>query len=326
MKPVRSGPKSDADQDRVERRAVAERVLHLLAEDDAASAPAGVIRSLPARARPAPRTRPRGSGARSARAARPACRTRRPAARDDDDRVAQRRHFLHHVAREQHAAALGAQAADDVAHRARAHDVEPVGRLVEQHVARDRARARAPAPPWSAHRARSPGVRRSAILRHVERLQQLRRARLAARRRTALQLAVVLDVLARRQPRIQARHVRQHAEPRLRPLRLGHGIHVVDRDRARVRPHQRVEHPQRRRLAGAVRPEQARDRAVSAVKLTPSTAVTVPKRFRRFVDADHCAAIPVAGRDPARPATGRTAAASATAGNSYSRPRRCRAR
>ena len=55
---------------------------------------------------------------------------------DDDDAVAERRHLLHDVAREHHAAAVGAQAADHLAHGARAHHIEPVGGFVEDHVAR----------------------------------------------------------------------------------------------------------------------------------------------------------------------------------------------
>ena len=58
------------------------------------------------------------------------------AARDHDDGVAERGDFLHHVAREQHGVAFALEAADDLAHRARAHHVEAVGRLVEQHVLR----------------------------------------------------------------------------------------------------------------------------------------------------------------------------------------------
>ena len=53
---------------------------------------------------------------------------------DDDDRVAECRDFLHDVAREQDAPSRIAQAADDGAHRACAHDVKAVGRLVEQDI------------------------------------------------------------------------------------------------------------------------------------------------------------------------------------------------
>ena len=138
------------------------------------------------------------------------------APRDHDDGIAERRHFLHHVAREQHAAAVVPQPADDVAHRARAHHVEAVGRLVEQHVLRivdERARQRdlGPLAVRKALRA-AVGDRRSC------RACRTRCCRTLVERAAgqALQLAVVLDVLARRQARIQPRDVGQHPEPRLR--------------------------------------------------------------------------------------------------------------
>ena len=51
---------------------------------------------------------------------------------DHDNRVAECRHFLHDVAREQHATALVAKSPNDRAHGARAHHVEAVGGFVEQ--------------------------------------------------------------------------------------------------------------------------------------------------------------------------------------------------
>jgi hypothetical protein len=62
----------------------------------------------------------------------------------------------------------------------------------------------------------------------------------------------MLDVLARREPRVETRLIRQHAEPQARALRIRHRLHIVDDDLAFVRPHQRIEHAERRGLAGAV--------------------------------------------------------------------------
>jgi hypothetical protein len=53
-----------------------------------------------------------------------------------DNRIAQRGHFLHNVAREQHAAAFLLESSDDGAYGTRAHDVEAIGRLIEQDVLR----------------------------------------------------------------------------------------------------------------------------------------------------------------------------------------------
>src|SRR5262245_42470795 len=56
------------------------------------------------------------------------------AVRNDDDLVAERRDLLHDVAGEQHAATLIAQAANQIAQRARGADVQTAGGFVENHV------------------------------------------------------------------------------------------------------------------------------------------------------------------------------------------------
>ena len=177
---------------------------------------------------PGARTRPRGSRSRSRRAAasRVPRATTRPA-RHDHDLVAERRDFLHHVAREEHALAGVAQAPDHVAQAARGHHVEPVGGLVEDHVGRvvhERARDR------DLHAL----ALREAVGAPVE---ERRRGRAAARgarcdgveRRAgeAAQLAVVGDVLARGEPRVEAARVRQHADAR------AHGERVAAARRGR---------------------------------------------------------------------------------------------
>ena len=149
------------------------------------------------------------------------------AARDHHDRVAERRHLLHHVAREQHGVAFALQAADDLAHRARAHHVEAVGRLVEQHVLRvvDEARASAT---WCARRARSRrrADRRSPFMSSSQQvlgapaqvgpvIPAARRSSRCARARSA----------ADRGPRRPAAR-----RARLRAVRIGDRVDLVDRD------------------------------------------------------------------------------------------------
>ena len=120
------------------------------------------------------------------------------------------------------------EAADDLAHRARAHHVEAVGRLVEQHVLRvvdDGAGQRG----LGALAVREAGDAAIGDRRHVEHLQQVIGAAAQVGAGDALQLAEVVDVLARREARIQARLIRQHAE------------------RAAARPADRRPHRRRRR-------------------------------------------------------------------------------
>ena len=53
---------------------------------------------------------------------------------DDDDTVAERRHFLHDVAGKHDAAAFVTERADHVAYGAGRHDVQTVGGLVQDYV------------------------------------------------------------------------------------------------------------------------------------------------------------------------------------------------
>ena len=107
------------------------------------------------------------------------------------------------------------QPADDLAHRARAHHVQAVGRLVEQHVARvvhQGARQRHLGPLAVREAGRAP----IGDAGHVQQLQQFVGARSQGCAGQALQLAVVVDVLARGQPRVEAGDVRQDAQACLR--------------------------------------------------------------------------------------------------------------
>jgi len=79
----------------------------------------------------------------------------------------------------------------------------------------------------------------------------------------ALELGEVRDVLARGHALVEPACVGQHAEPMAHGFRIARGVDAVDTHIARIRLHERIEHAQRRRLARAVRPEQARDLAVA---------------------------------------------------------------
>ena len=102
-----------------------------------------------------------------------------------------------------------------VAHGARAHHVEAVRGLVEQDVlgvVHERTRQRHLGP-LAVREAGGAAVR---DVLHVEQREDLVDALGESRAAQALQLAVVADVLARGQPRIQAVDVRQHADAGLR--------------------------------------------------------------------------------------------------------------
>ena len=155
---------------------------------------------------------------------------------------------------------LRAQVAQQVAQRANAHDVETVGGLVEQdrlRVMDERARDR-DLHPLALRKALRAAVGDGGDPERPDELVDPRLERVLGQ---ALQRAVVADVLARGEARIEAARVRQHADAAAHGVALADDVVAVDARAAAVRNHQRREHPQERRLAGAVRSEEPGDRA-----------------------------------------------------------------
>ena len=107
----------------------------------------------------------------------------------------------------------------------------------------------------------------------------------------ALQLAEVLDVLPRREAGIQARLIGQHAKREARTLRICDGIDPIDEDLSLVWPHQRVQHPQRCRLARAVWAEETRDLPVGGAEADAIDGAHVAESLVEVLDADHCGAL-----------------------------------
>ena len=158
-----------------------------------------------------------------------------------------------------------AQPAQALAQRARGEHVEAVRRLVQDDVRRVVDK-----------RPRQRGLHAFALAealgaalqerRHVEHLRQGLGACVGRVGAHALQARVVDDVLARAQPRVQAAPVGQHAHARQRLARALCHVNTVHHHAARVGCDQARQHAQRRRLAGAVRAEQAGDVAVTGLK------------------------------------------------------------
>jgi hypothetical protein len=156
---------------------------------------------------------------------------------------------------------------------ARREDVEAVGRLVENDVGGvvdESAHERGLHPLALAEAGGAPVEQR----RHVEHAGEVLRARVGRLALHAVQRAVVDDVLARRQARIEAARVGQHAHPRQHLARSRDDVDAVDAHRPGLGRDERGEHAQRRRLAGAVRAEQAGDAAVRRVEADVATAWT----------------------------------------------------
>ena len=104
--------------------------------------------------------------------------------------------------------------------------------------------------------------------------------------REAVQAGVDAQVLAHRQSIPQPGRLREKPDPApQRRSGRARQLHAVDRDRSARRRDQPRQHPQRRRLAGAVRPEQRDDLAAPTSNVTSLTTVRVPNRRVRPVAA-----------------------------------------
>ena len=107
-----------------------------------------------------------------------------------------------------------------------------------------------------------PCVRRSAMAASPSVVDQRVDARLERGAGQTVQRAVVADVLARGEARIQAARIGQHADALAHRVAVAQDVEAADAGACRRRASQRREHAQQRRLAGAVRAEQAGDLAV----------------------------------------------------------------
>ena len=175
--------------------------------------------------------------------------------------IAQGAHLLHHVAREDDAASVVLEPPHLLADAARAHDVESVGRLVEDDVLR-RVHQRAGDGHLAALAVAEAGGAAVLDPAHVERDDQLVDPLLERVALQPLQLAEVANVLARGETRVDGAGVGEHAEPGARGADIGARGGTVDHNVTAVGRDERVEHAQRRGLAGAVGTEQTGDGAV----------------------------------------------------------------
>src|SRR5438445_1582371 len=178
---------------------------------------------------------------------------------DDRDAVAELVCLLHVMRREQDRPALCLELADPVAQVARSLGVEPDCRLVEYHerrIGQKRPRQRETLP-------HAGGVTLHIIVGAVGELhggQDVRDARLRLARRHVVQRREVFEVLAAGELPVEAPFSGEHrAEPCAYFARPREGIDAEDADRAACRDEERGEHLHRRRLARAVRPEEAED-------------------------------------------------------------------
>ena len=183
-----------------------------------------------------------------------------PAVVDDRDPLAQLVGFLHVVRREHDRLAPFVQLADHVPQREAALRVEARGRLVEeQHVGvvHDRPRHHQPL----RHAARQLVDVRRGPVREPELLEQLARPCVRVARAHAEVAAVEVQVLGDVERAVERVGLRHDADDLLGRRGPGDHVDAADDRRALGRDDPGRQHPDGRRLARAVRAEQAEDLA-----------------------------------------------------------------
>ena len=124
-------------------------------------------------------------------------------------------------------------------------------------------------------------------VRELETLEQSRDAPAADRRRNAIQVSEVVEVLGRGVAAIYSRLVRHHAEPgtnRVETLRQAEPIQL---DEATVRPQDAAEASQRCRLAGAVLSEEHKNLAPFDLQVDAGDGPYIAKALAQAFDPNH---------------------------------------
>ena len=155
-----------------------------------------------------------------------------PAVAQDHDRIAERRDFLHHVRAEEEAFAAAPQFAQQVAQRANAHDVETVGGLVEQdrlRVMDERARD-GDLHPLALRKSLRAAIGDGGEPQRPDELVDPRVERISGE---TVQRAVIPDVLAGGEARVESARVRKHADGAPNRVALADDIVRVDATRGR---------------------------------------------------------------------------------------------
>ena len=178
---------------------------------------------------------------------------------------------------EQDRGPLGDERADDVPDLVARARVEPGRRLVEEHQLRRDDEARGDVEP-APHAAGVVLDQPAGRVGEPEALEQLARARLGLGPLEAQQPAEQDQVLAPGEVLVDGGELAGQADEAAHRVGLAHDVVPEHARRAGVRAQQRREHPDRRRLAGAVRAEHAVDRAAAHGQVD---AVDRPGRRRR---------------------------------------------
>src|SRR5690606_30107202 len=213
---------------------------------------------------------------------------------DDRDPVAQRVRLVEIVRRDEYRHPFAAKPADLVPHPRAALRIQPGRRLVEEQRLRrmNDAERYVDAPALTARVRLALAVR---VIRQIERGERRGRARVRVRLRMPVHARLKHELLARGDLVPRAAALRNVADATADLAGLAQQVGARDRRPARVRRDQRREHPQRRRLAGAVRAEEAENFSLAHVQVDAAHCVdgfhgpTLPnlERFAQGLCLDH---------------------------------------
>ena len=103
----------------------------------------------------------------------------------------------------------------------------------------------------------------------------------------AVELGVKLEVLGSRQVVVERRLLKDEADVAAYPERLPHDVEAGDLGATGGRLQQRAEHVDRRRLAGAVRPEKAEDLALAHLERDPADCDHVAEAAHQIRRRNH---------------------------------------
>ena len=215
------------------------------------------------------------------------------ALRQHRQHIAQPLGLVHVVGRQHDAEAFGAQPVDQVPHRHTSLRVQTRRWLVEKQQARpvhQRTRDHQPS-------AKAAGQRLglvAGVRREREALEQLVDAPAHLERSGPEVAGRDLEILAHREIAVERVVLRTHAQLPLEAIEITRDVRALEADRAGVGAQKAVEHPERGRLAGAVRAEQPEhlpgvtDQIDAIHDQTPAQTLDERARFEQGWHARHC--------------------------------------
>jgi len=128
-----------------------------------------------------------------------------------------------------------------------------------------------------------------AAVAQVDELEHARDALVDLAAGHAVEHRVEAEVLLRREPVVEGLVLEDEADVAAHRLRSCRNVKAGDRDAPGRRPQERAQHVDRRRLAGAIRPQEREHLALTDIEADPVHSGELAKPSREVTDLDHVA-------------------------------------